>query len=74
MLTTEQYNRILAYKPIVDTFVQHQTYIGGADGLFDYLEEQGIATEPILRTCDPCRAGFLKFTKSLLNEYEKANS
>jgi hypothetical protein len=72
MLTKEQYEAILPYKPIVDMFVQTETYVGGADGLFDYLETQGLTGgEPILRTCNPCRAGFLKFTKSLLNNYEK---
>lgn len=75
MLSKEQYDVILGYKEIVDRFVYHETYIGGADGLFDYLEQQGLTGgEPILRNCNPCRAGFLKFTKSLLNEYEKANT
>lgn len=75
MLSKEQYDVILGYKPMIDMYVSTQTYVGGADGLFDYLEAQGLTGgEKILRGCPPCLAGFLKFTKSLLNEYEKINS
>ena len=73
MLTEQQYNSILPYKPIVEMFVSTGNYVGGADGLFDYLEASGLATEPILRTCNECRAGFLKFTNTLLKLYEKQN-
>ena len=73
MLTEEQYNKVNGYREILEHFKAHQTYVGGADGLFDYLEQQGIALEPIIRTCNECKSGFLLFSLSLLKQYEKTN-
>ena len=74
MLTAEQYKVIKGYKPMIDIFIQHQTYIGGADSLFDYLEAQGLSGGvPIGRNCNECTAGFLKFTNSMIKLYENAN-
>ena len=74
MLTKEQYEYIKGYRDIVEIFTLHGNYVGGADGLFDYLEAQGLTGgEPIIRTCNPCKAGFLKFTYSIILQYEKLN-
>jgi len=74
MLTKEQYEVIVGYKPICEHYVKHQTYVGGADGLFDYLEQQGLTGgTPIRRNCPECTAGFLKFTYSVILLYEKTN-
>lgn len=74
MLTPEQYEVIKGYKPIIDRFVEHGHYVGGADPLFDYLEKQGLSGgQPITRNCNECTAGFLKFTHSMIKLYEKQN-
>ena len=75
MLTTEQYEVIKGYKPMIEMYVKHQTYVGGADSLFDYLEQQGLSGGvPIGRNCKECTAGFLKFTNTMLRLYEDASS
>ena len=71
MLTKEQYEFINGYRAMIDMFYNHQTYVGGADSLFDYLEQQGLSGGvPIGRNCNECTAGFLKFTYSMLKQYE----
>lgn len=74
MLNKEQYEYIKGFKPMIDHFIDHDTYVGGADPLFDYLEAQGLTGGvPITRNCGECTAGFLKFTYSMILLYEKTN-
>lgn len=75
MLNKEQYEYIVKFKPICEMMVKHETYIGGADELFNYLEQQGLTGgEHILRGCATCTTGFLKWTYSMINLYEKNNN
>lgn len=72
MLTKDQYSFIVQYKPICEMMAQHGIYVGGANPLFDYLEAQGLTGgELILRSCQGCIAGFLKWTYSMITLYEK---
>lgn len=70
MLTKEQYEHLNGHRQALELFERAGEWIG-ANEIFDYLEQQGLATEPILRHCTPCKSGFLKFTLSLLRNYEK---
>lgn len=73
MLTKEQYGWLNCHRDTLELFERTDTWIG-ANAVFDYLEQQGLALEPIIRHCAPCKAGFLKFTLSLLRNYEKTNN
>ena len=74
MLTKEQYDYIKGFKPMIDMFVNHGQYVGGADPLFDYLESQGLTGGyPIGRNCQECTSGFLKFTNTMIKLYEQTN-
>lgn len=72
MLTKEQYDYIIGFRPMIEMFVNHGQYVGGANPLFDYLEQQGLSGGvPIGRNCNDCTAGFLKFTNSMIKLYEQ---
>ena len=73
MLTKEQYEHLNGHREALELFERSGEWVG-ANSIFDYLEQQGLALEPIIRHCAPCKAGFLKLTLSLLRNYEKANN
>ena len=64
-MTEEQYNFVNGYKDILNFFVNHQTYVGGADGLFEkYLE-------PNERACPSCKSACMIQRYNELLEYER---
>jgi len=69
-MTASQYKLIVPYKEIVTIFAKSGEYIGGADGLFDIIEKE-FGTGKIDRSCNECRAGFLKFINQQITSYEK---
>jgi hypothetical protein len=69
-MTEAQYNRCTPYTDIVRIFATQGEYIGGADGLFDIIEQE-FNSGKIDRSCNECRAGFLKFIYSEMQRYEK---
>ena len=72
-MTKEQYDKCKPYWGIVDLFARTGEYIGGADGLFDIIEQE-FHSGKIDRSCNECRAGFLRFIASELKRYEKDNN
>ena len=67
-MTEEQYNEVVKYRGIIETFVSHGTYIGGATALMDYYK-----LDQSEKSCQTCVAAFL-ITRSIeLEQYEHSN-
>jgi hypothetical protein len=72
MLTKEQYIFYNKYREILTLFVNTGQYVGGAGGLFDFIENQyGVKID---RGCSGCIAGFLKMAYKDLIKYEEDGS
>lgn len=71
MLTKEEYEYVNGFRSILKLFNDHGEYIGGADNLITWHENK--FGERIDRGCSGCMSGFLKFSYSLLTQYEKQN-
>lgn len=69
-MTVEQYKIFSPYKDICRIFATCGEYIGGADVMFDLIEVE-YSTGKIDRSCNECRAGFLKFINTEIVNYEK---
>jgi hypothetical protein len=71
MLTQEEYQFVNGFRSILEIFSEHGEYIGGADALMDWHEKK--YGEKIDRHCSGCKAGFLKFSYSMLKQYENGS-
>ena len=67
-MTLEQYNEVIKYRGIIETFINHGTYIGGADELFHYYGMQ-----PSELSCPTCKSAFLIERSIELKQYELNN-
>lgn len=68
MLDKETYDKIIPYKEVVQFFAKHGEYVGGADGLFEYLKSIGHDYQP---SCISCMAALLLTANRMINEYER---
>jgi hypothetical protein len=71
MLTKEEYQYVNGFRGILELFDKSGEYIGGADNLISWHENK--YGERIDRGCQGCIAGFLKFSFSMLKQYDKQN-
>lgn len=62
MITKEEYEKLIPYKPIIDLFMKSREYIGGGDGLFEML---GTSTR-----CPSCLSAALIETDLKIKQYE----
>lgn len=69
MLTKEEYEYVNGFRGILNLFDQTGEYVGGAGSLIDWHEKK--YGERIDRGCPGCMTGFLKFSLSMLKQYEK---
>ena len=69
MLTKEEYDFVNRFRPILQMFADHGEYTGGSGALIDWHENK--YGERIDRGCTGCMSGFLKFSLSMLKQYEK---
>lgn len=67
--TEEQYQRLLPYKDVARMAKEHDTYVGGDIAPLLTALEQDYGHK-IDRHCPGCVMGFLKFTYSLIIQYE----
>lgn len=66
-MTLEQYNFVNQYRDIINHFVKHQTYVGGADTLFaKYLQPNELG-------CSACKSACMIERFNELNEYERTH-
>lgn len=64
-MTKEQYEFVNGYRGILEHFVNHQTYVGGADTLFaKYLQPSELG-------CSACKSACLIERHRELLEYER---
>jgi len=68
-MTAEQYEMCKPYAPIAALFFRSGEYVGGADGLFNIIERE-FNSGQIDRSCNDCRAGFLRFIHTEIARYE----
>jgi len=68
MLTKQQYELMLPYKPIIDLFMKCKEYVGGGDGLLAIYEEQ-FATKVSAR-CPGCFGAMLIDCHNRMKQYE----
>ena len=63
----EQYEFVNQYREVIEHFVSHQTYVGGADGLFlKYLT-------PTEMSCSSCKSACMIQRYNELKQYELQN-
>ena len=63
-MTTDEYNFVNGYRDILVHFIKHQTYVGGADGLFEkYLDVSE-------RSCSSCKSACMIQRYNELIEYD----
>ena len=72
MLSVEQYNAMLPYKPVIDLFVKSGTCIGGIDGLISIYEEAN--NVKINTSCVNCIADMLTVCYINLKNYENGST
>ncbi len=71
MITQEQYNYLNSFRQIIDMFISQQTYVGGADALFDYFVVNFNGGQPLNTRCSSCVGGVLLDCSNMIKEYER---
>lgn len=52
-------------------FISQQTYVGGADALFDYFVVNFNGGQPLNTRCSSCVGGVLLDCSNMIKEYER---
>ena len=70
-MTKEFYDKVQAYRGIIDTFAKCGEYVGGGDGLVSLYEAE--YSTKVETRCPGCFGAMLLDFKNKITDYEKAN-
>lgn len=69
LLTKEQHDKLLPYKPVIQLFARCGEYVGGCEGLFHIMHnEHGMELN---LSCTSCMSAMLIRANQLIDEYER---
>ena len=68
-MTSEQYNKMLPYKPVIQLFAKCGEYVGGCEALFKMMHND-FGMELNL-SCQSCMSAMLLTANDLINDYER---
>ena len=69
MLTKEQYERLLPFKPMLEQYEKTSSSVGGYQGLYDIYES--IFNTKVMRGCRDCIGRMLVDSLMAIKQYER---